>query len=54
MPCFIPNGFEEQWTENFKNTDGLNELLSMIKGWSPDDWSVEQSNNSSGSQMSLF
>ena len=54
MPCVIPNGFEEQWTENFKDTDELNGLLPMIKGWSPDDWLVEKSNNSSTSQMSLF
>ena len=54
MPCVIPNGFEEQWTENFKDTDELNGLLPMIKGWSPDDWLVEKSNNSSISQMSLF
>ena len=54
MPCVIPNGVEEQWTENFKNADELNQLLLMIKGWSPEDWLVEKSNNSSTIQMSLF
>tara|TARA_Y100001978_G_scaffold189778_1_gene192350 strand:- start:304 stop:942 length:639 start_codon:yes stop_codon:yes gene_type:complete len=54
MPCVIPNGLEEQWTENFKNADELNQLLLMIKGWSPEDWLVEKSNNSSTIQMSLL
>ena len=54
MPCIIPNGFEEQWTENFENKDELKELLPLIKGWSQEDWLVEKSNNSSMSQMSLF
>ena len=54
MPCFIPNGFEKQWTENFKNADELNGLLPMIKVWSPKDWLIEKSNNSSTSQMCLF
>tara|TARA_B100000900_G_C20545182_1_gene702212 strand:- start:544 stop:1182 length:639 start_codon:yes stop_codon:yes gene_type:complete len=54
MPCIIPNGFEEQWTENIKNNDELNGLLPMIKEWSPDDWLVEKLNNYSTRQMSLF
>ena len=54
MPCVIPNGFEEKWTENFKNADELYELLSFMRGWSPEDWLVEKSNNSSTRQMSLF
>ena len=54
MPCVIPNGFEKQWTENFKHADELNELIPMVKGWSPKDWLVEKLNSSSTSQMSLF
>jgi len=54
MPCVIPNGFEEQWTENFKNADEINRLLPVIKSWSPEDWLVEKLNNSSTIQMSLF
>ena len=54
MPCVIPNGFEEQWTENFKNVDELNGLISIIKEWSLKDWLVEKSDNSSIRQMSLF
>ena len=54
MPCVIPNGFEQQWTENFKNADELKGLLSLINGWSPEDWLLEKSNNSSTRQMSLF
>ena len=54
MPCIIPNGFEEQWTENFKNPDELNGLLPLLKGWSSKDWLVEKLSNSSTSQISLF
>ena len=54
MPCVIPNGFEEEWTENFKNVDELSGLLHTIKGWSQEDWLVEKLNNSSTSQISLF
>ena len=54
MPCIIPNGFEEKWTDNFKNPDELIELIPLMKAWSPEDWLVEESNNSSTSQMSLF
>ena len=54
MPCIIPNGFEEQWTKNYKNQDELNALLKIIKSWSPEDWLVEKLNNSSIKQMSLF
>ena len=54
MPCVIPNGFEEKWTDNFKNPDELIELIPLMNAWSPEDWLVEESNNSSTSQMSLF
>ncbi len=54
MPCVIPNGFEEKWTDNFKNPDELIELIPLMKAWSPEDWLVEESNNSSTSQMILF
>ena len=54
MPCVIPNGFEEQWTKNFKNPYELNGLLPLLKGWSSKDWLVEKLNNSSTSQTCLF
>ncbi len=54
MPCVIPNGFEEKWTENFKNAYELKALLPILNSWSPEDWLVEKLNNSSISQMSLF
>ena len=54
MPYVIPNGFEKQWTENFKNSNVLILLLPMIKIWSPEDWLVEKLNDSSARQMSLF
>ena len=54
MPYILTNGFEEQWTDNFKNAYEHNELLPMVRRWSPEDWLVEKLNNSSTSQMSLF
>jgi len=54
MPVVIPNGAEEQWTENIKNLDELKRLMPMIKGWSPEDWLVEELNYSFTNQMSLF
>ena len=54
MPCVIPNVFEEQRTENFKNLDELNGLLPLLEGWSSKDWLVEKLNNSSISQIRLF
>ena len=38
----------------FKNADELNGLLAVLKVWSPKDWLIEKSNNSSTSQMCLF
>ena len=54
MPCVITNGFEEQWTEIFKNLDELNGLLPLLEGWSSRDWLVEKLNNSSTGQIYLF
>jgi len=54
MPVVIPEGIEEQWTENIKDNDELNGLFPLIMGWSPDDWLIEELNKSPTSQLSLF
>ena len=54
MPVIVPNGFEEQWTEQVKDTDELNGLVAIMMGWSPDGWLVEQINKKDTNQMSLF
>ena len=54
MPGVVPNGFEEQWTEQVKDTVELNGLFPIMKGWSPDVWLVENFNKKETNQMSLF
>ena len=54
MPVIIPNGYEEEWTENVKDFDELKGLLPIMKSWSPDGWLVEEVNNNLNGQMSLF
>ena len=54
MPVIVPDGIEEQWTENNKDIDELKELAQIIIGWSPLNWLAEELNESSISQMSLF
>ena len=54
MPVIIPEGIEEQWTENVKDNDELKGLFPIMMGWSPDDWLIEELNKSPTSQLSLF
>ena len=54
MPVVIPEGIEEQWTENVKDNDELKGLFPIMMGWSPEDWLIEELNKSPTSQLSLF
>ena len=54
MPVVIPNGYEEQWTEQVKDADELKGLIPIMMGWSPNGWVVEEVNKKSTNQMSLF
>ena len=54
MPVVIPDGIEDQWTENVKDTDELKGLIPIMMGWSPEDWLAEKLNNSPTTQISLF
>ena len=54
MPVIVPNGYEEQWTEQVKDADELKGLLPIMMGWSPDGWLVEDENKKEADQMSLF
>ena len=54
MPVIVPNGYEEQWTEQVKDTDELKGLLPIMLGWSPDGWIVEDVERKENDQMSLF
>ncbi len=54
MPVVIPNGYEEQWTEQVKNADQLKNLLPIMMGWSPDGWVVEEVNKNNSVQLILI
>ena len=54
MPVVIPDGIEEQWTENVKNADEINELIPLMSCWSPENWLVEEFNESKKRQLCLF
>ena len=54
MPVVIPDGIEEQWTENIKDKDELKGLNPIMIGWSPEDWLAEELNESPLRQMNLF
>jgi len=54
MPVIVPNGYEEQWTEQVKDIDELKGLLPFLMGWSPDGWISEKVNKKQTDQMILF
>ena len=54
MPVVVPNGYEEQWTEQVKDSDELKDLIPIMKSWSPNGWLVEEFNKKQIDQMSLF
>ena len=54
MPVIVPNGYEEQWTEQVKDADELKGLLPIMMGWPPDEWIVEEAIKKTTDQMSLF
>ena len=53
MPVIVPDGFEEEWTEQIKDDDEIDGLLSIAMGWTSEGWVVEDVNKKSD-QMSLF
>ena len=54
MPVIVPNGYEEQWTEQIKDADELKGLFPIMMGWSPVGWLVEDVKKKETDQMSLF
>ena len=54
MPVIVPNGYEEKWTEQFKDIFELKSLLPIMMGWSPKGWVVEEVIKKPTNQMSLF
>jgi len=54
MPVVIPEGYEEQWTEQVKDPHELKGLLPIMMSWSSKGWIKEEVNNKSKDQMNLF
>ena len=54
MPVIVPDGYEEQWTEQVKDADELRGLFAIMMSWSPDNWLVEDVKKKETDQMSLF
>ena len=54
MPVVVPDGYEEQWTEQVKNAAALKGLLPIMLGWSSDGWLVENVEKKETDQISLF
>ena len=54
MPVVVPDGYEEQWTKQMKDSHELKALVPIITGWSPEGWVSEQINKKRKDQMSLF
>ena len=54
MPVIVPDGYEEQWTDQVKDADELRGLLPIMMGWSPEGWVVEEINRKPIDQISLF
>jgi len=54
MPVVVPDGYEEQWIEQIKDTYELKVLFPIMKGWSSAGWVVEEVNKRNTDQMSLF
>ena len=54
MPVVVPNGYEEQWTEQVKDSDEIKGLLPILMGWSPLGWLVEDAKKKETDQISLF
>ena len=54
MPIVVPNGYEEQWTEQIKDAEELKGLIPLMLGWSSSGWISEEINKKPTSQMNLF
>ena len=44
MPVIVPNGYEEQWTEQVKDAHELKGLIPIMLGWSSSGWITEEIN----------
>ena len=54
MPVVVPNGYEEKWTEQVKDSYELKELIPLMMGWSSNGWIVENIKKEETNQMLIF
>ena len=54
MPVIVPDGFEEQWTEQVKDSSELKGLIPIMMGWSSSGWILEEIYKEPTNQMNLF
>ena len=54
MPVIVPNGYEEQWTEQVKGAYELKGLIPFMMGWSSSGWIKEEINKKPNDQLSFF
>jgi len=54
MPVVVPDGYEEQWTEQVKDVDELKSLIPIKMGWSSTGWIIEEINKKPSNQLELF
>ena len=54
MPVVVPYGFEEQWTQQVKDTYELKALIPIMMGWLSSGWTIEEINKKNKDQMNLF
>ena len=54
MPVIVPDGFEEQWTEQVKDSSELKGLIPIMMGWPSSGWILEEINKKPTKQMNLF
>ena len=54
MPVVVPNGYEEKWTEQVKDSYELKGLASIMLSWSPEGWVSEEVNKRKIEQINLF
>ena len=54
MPVIVPDGYEEQWTEQVKDAHELKGLIPIMLGWSSSGWISEEINRKPTNQMNLF
>ena len=54
MTVVVPNGYEEQWTEQVKDADELKGLIPIMMAWSSTGWILEEIDKKPTAQMNLF